>query len=63
MLDKYAENGIVDIEDAKILELPPFTGFGTKTEIRREIFGRNEEYSAALTDLETVLYEEVSRAG
>ena len=57
LLDKYAENGIVDIEDAKILELPPFTKFGTKTQIRREIFGGNEEYSAALTDLEKALYE------
>ncbi|QDT60584.1 Type-1 restriction enzyme R protein [Stieleria bergensis] len=57
LLDKYAENGIVDIEDAKILELPPFTGFGTKTQIRREIFGGNDEYSAALTDLEKALYE------
>jgi type I restriction enzyme R subunit len=62
LLEKYAENGIVDIEDAKILELPPFSNFGTKTQIRREIFGGNEAFSLALTELERALYESDSTA-
>lgn len=57
LLEKYAENGIVDIEDANILELPPFSNFGTKTQIRREIFGGNDAFSRALTELERALYE------
>lgn len=57
LLEKYADHGIIDIEDAKILELPPFTEFGTRTQIRRGIFGGNDKYSEALTQLEKALYE------
>lgn len=56
LLEKYAEHGIADIEDAAILELPPFDEFGTKMQIRREIFGGPEEFSRALTELEDALY-------
>jgi len=56
LLDKYANHGIADIEDAKILELPPFDGFGTKMQIRRDIFGGTDEFSRALTDREKALY-------
>ena len=62
LLEKYAENGIVDIEDAQVLELPPLSNFGTKTQIRREIFGSTEAYSQALTELEQALYESDSTA-
>jgi type I restriction enzyme, R subunit len=57
LLEKYADHGITDIEDAAILELPPFTELGTKTQIRRGIFGGNEKYSMAITELEKALYE------
>jgi type I restriction enzyme R subunit len=56
LLEKYAEHGISDLEDAAILELPPFDAFGTKMQIRREIFGGTEAFSAALTELEAALY-------
>ena len=60
LLEKYADHGIADIEDSTILELPPFTELGTKTQIRREIFGSNEKYSQAITDLENALYNRQS---
>jgi type I restriction enzyme, R subunit len=44
LLEKYADHGISNIEDPKILELPPFSELGTKTQIRRGIFGSNENY-------------------
>jgi type I restriction enzyme R subunit len=56
LLEKYAEHGIADIEDAAILELPPFDKFGTKMQIRRDIFGGTEAFSRALTELEAALY-------
>ena len=56
LLEKYAEHGIADIEDATILELPPFDEFGTKMQIRRDIFGGTEAFSRALTELEAALY-------
>ncbi len=57
LLEKYADHGITDIEDPAILELPPFSALGTKTQIRRGIFGSNENYSQAITELEHALYE------
>lgn len=60
LLEKYADHGITDIEDSTILELPPFTELGTKTQIRREIFGGNANYSQAITELENALYKQQS---
>lgn len=56
LLEKYADHGIGDIEDPKILELPPLNQYGTKTQIRRGIFGSVEHYSQAITELEQALY-------
>jgi len=58
LLEKYADHGIGDIEDSKVLELPPFDRYGTKSQIRRGIFGGAEQYSQALTELEQALYDE-----
>jgi type I restriction enzyme R subunit len=59
LLDKYANHGIVDLEDPKVLELPPFDRIGSKTRIRRGIFGGSENFSEALTELERQLYQVV----
>ena len=56
LLEKYADHGIADIEDATILELPPFDEFGGKRIIRYDIFGGPDEFSKALTELEQELY-------
>jgi type I restriction enzyme, R subunit len=58
LLEKYADNGIGEIEDAKVLELPPFNQLGSKTHIRRDIFGGLAQYTQALHELEQALYED-----
>lgn len=58
LLDKFADHGVQDIEDAKVLELPPFDQFGSKTHIRRGIFGGLELYTQAVHELENALYEQ-----
>jgi type I restriction enzyme R subunit len=60
LLEKYADNGIADIENPRILELPPFTQYGTKTQIRHTIFGGPDIYSQALTELEQALYNQMT---
>ncbi len=60
LLEKYADHGIGDIEDSKVLELPPFDKYGTKTQIRRGIFGGVDKYSQAITELEQALYSQLS---
>lgn len=57
LLDKFADHGVQDIEDAKVLELPPFDQFGSKTQIRRGISGSLEQYTQAVHELEQALYE------
>lgn len=57
LLEKFADHGVQDIEDAKVLELPPFDQFGSKTQIRRGIFGSVEQYTQAVQALEQALYE------
>jgi len=58
LLDKFADHGVQNIEDAKVLELPPFDQFGSKTQIRRGIFGGVEQFTQAVKALEHALYEE-----
>lgn len=58
LLDKFADHGVQDIEDAKVLELPPFDQFGSKTQIRRGIFGSIEQYTQAVQELEHALYDQ-----
>ncbi len=57
LLEKFADHGIGDLEDPKVLELPPFDQIGTKTQIRRSIFGGADQYARAVHDLEQALYD------
>lgn len=59
MLEKYADQGITSIEDAKILQLDPFATLGTPVELVQS-FGGKRQYQAALTELENLLYERPS---
>lgn len=58
LLEKFADHGVQDIEDTKVLELPPFDQFGSKTQIRRGIFGSVEQYTQAVQELEQALYDQ-----
>jgi type I restriction enzyme R subunit len=55
LLDKYASQGIEDIEDLAVLKINPFIGMGTPTEII-SFFGGREEYLQALKELEQEIY-------
>jgi type I restriction enzyme R subunit len=58
LLEKFSEHGIQDIENPKILELPPFDKLGSKTQIRRGIFGGLDQYQQAIKELENELYRD-----
>ncbi len=57
LLDKYAVQGVVSIENTDILQLDPFARMGTKVEIIRS-FGGKKQYQAAIQELEQRLYED-----
>lgn len=56
LLDKYADEGIDNIEDLSVLKIEPFTQIGTPTEIIK-IFGGKDAYLAAIKELETEIYK------
>ena len=55
LLDKYAESGIENIEDMKILTVDPLKELGTPTELVG-LFGGKPQYLAAIRELETEIY-------
>ncbi|MBW8683540.1 EcoAI/FtnUII family type I restriction enzme subunit R [Chitinophaga rhizophila] len=56
LLDKYADQGIENIEDIQILTVPPISEYGSVTEIIKA-FGSREEYENAIKELENELYK------
>lgn len=55
LLDKYADQGIENIENIQILTVPPINELGTVTEIIKA-FGSREEFEKAIKELENELY-------
>ena len=55
LLDKYADTGIENIEDIKVLTLDPFKSMGSASELV-SAFGGKSAYMAALHELESYLY-------
>lgn len=56
LLDKYADEGIEDIEKLDVLKVHPFDKVGTPIEII-QLFGSRKEYLNVLQQLKTQLYE------
>lgn len=56
MLDKYADEGITQIEDVNVLKVQPIDRFGTPVEIINGIFGGKAKYQEAIRELEEALY-------
>ena len=56
LLDKYADEGIENIEDIKILQVKPFDKIGSPVEIVK-IFGGKAKYQEALNELQQEIYK------
>lgn len=56
LLDKYADEGIENVESMNILKLPPINQHGTPIEII-ESFGGKDQYQQAIKELEDQLYK------
>jgi type I restriction enzyme, R subunit len=57
LLNKFAEEGVVGIEDLSMLRVNPFDAFGTPVEIVR-LFGGKKQFQQAIRELETALFGE-----
>ena len=56
LLDKYADEGLVSVEDLGVLRVQPLSDLGTPMELVRHFGGRNE-YIAAVQELAEALYD------
>jgi type I restriction enzyme R subunit len=56
LLDKYASEGIENIEDLHGLTLDPIKQIGTPAEIVNKVFGGKQKYLEALKELEKEIY-------
>jgi type I restriction enzyme R subunit len=55
LLDKYADEGIRNVEQMDVLKITPFDRFGSPVEIIKS-FGGKEKYTTALRELESLIY-------
>ena len=56
LLDKFADQGVEDLDEIEILQLDPFTEIGTPIEIVRS-FGGRQKYLDAVNDLSQQIYK------
>jgi len=59
LLDKYADEGIENIENMKVRQVNPLDKFGSPLEIVR-LFGGKKKYLKTLTELEREIYRKVA---
>ena len=59
LLDKYQDQGILDLGDPRILQLPPLNTMGTPIELIRP-FGTRADFVLAVHELQSALYQKVA---
>lgn len=57
LLEKYADEGVTNIESMDILKVKPLTDYGSALEIVNGIFGGKKNYTEAIKELEQELYK------
>ena len=57
LLDKYADEGVLNLDDANVLRIPPIDKLGTPIELVRA-FGGRHGFERAVHDLQSALYKE-----
>ncbi len=59
LLAKYADEGVLNLDDANVLRIPPLNALGTPVELVRA-FGGKPGFEQAVHELQAALYREVS---
>lgn len=59
LLAKYADAGVLNLDDANVLRLAPFNAIGTPVQIIRS-FGGRDGFDLAIQELQSALYQEVA---
>ena len=59
LLNKYADEGILNLDDAAVLGIPPFTELGTPVQLIK-VFGGKRGFVQAVHDLQSAIYQEAA---
>ena len=59
LLDKYADEGVLNLDDANVLKIPPINKLGTPLELVRA-FGGKPDFERAVHDLQSALYRKTA---
>ncbi len=59
LLEKYADEGVLNIDDANVLKISPFTSMGSVVQLIKA-FGDRQDFEKAVHELQTALYQEVA---
>ena len=58
LLAKYADEGVLNLDDANVLKIPPLDKIGTPVELVRA-FGGRPNFEHAVHELQDALYQEI----
>jgi type I restriction enzyme, R subunit len=59
LLDKYADEGVLNLDDSNVLRIAPFTEMGSVVQLIRA-FGGKDEFDRAVQKMQAALYEGVA---
>lgn len=59
LLLKYQDDGVIDLDDPRILQVSPFDEMGTPVQLIKQ-FGTRSDFEYAVHELQAVLYQEVA---
>ena len=57
LLAKYSDEGVLNLEDPKVLQIPPFSQMGTPLQLIRQ-FGTRADFEQAVHRMQDAIYEE-----
>ena len=59
LLEKYRDEGVVNLDDANVLRVTPFTTMGSVVQLI-QAFGGKERFEKAVHELQNELYQETA---
>ena len=59
LLVKYADEGVLNLDDANVLKIAPFNTMGSVVELITAVGGK-DGFEQAVNELQTALYEETA---
>ena len=59
LLTKYQDEGVLNLDDARVLRIAPFTSLGTPVQLIKA-FGDRDDFERAVHELQSALYQETA---